>query len=103
MISQIKESASFLSKLGIVNPEVGIILGTGLGELGEKIDLEREVPYGNIPHFPISTVEFHRGRLLYGKLSGKKVLAMQGRFHYYEGYTNATDHLSRQGDEVSWD
>lgn len=68
-------------------PEFGIILGTGLGNLIEEIDVFHQLSYSNIPNFPISTVEFHRGKLIFGELSGRKVVAMQGRFHYYEGYT----------------
>jgi purine-nucleoside phosphorylase len=67
--------------------EVGIILGTGLGELINNIEIELEIPYQNIPFFPVSTVESHKGKLILGKLSGKSVVAMQGRFHYYEGYS----------------
>lgn len=68
-------------------PEFGIILGTGLGGLIQEIEVEEVIDYDNIPHFPISTVESHHGKLIFGQLSGKPVLAMQGRFHYYEGYT----------------
>ncbi len=67
--------------------EVGIVLGTGLGRLAESIEKEVQLAYNFIPHFPISTVESHFGRLIFGRLAGKKVVAMQGRFHYYEGYT----------------
>jgi len=84
---QIKEAASFLQQKGISNPQVGIILGTGLGNLAEKIQKEMEVNYSSIPHFPVSTVEFHKGKLIYGNLAAKKVIALQGRFHVYEGYT----------------
>lgn len=70
------------------NPvEVGIILGTGLGQLIKHIQVEKEIPYEQIPYFPVSTVESHKGKLIFGKLSGKSVVAMQGRFHYYEGYS----------------
>ena len=87
MIEQIKASAEFIkAKVGF-EPEVGIILGTGLGGLVEKIDIEAALPYAEIPNFPVSTVEGHSGRLIFGRLGGKKVVAMQGRFHYYEGYT----------------
>ena len=68
-------------------PQVAIILGTGLGQLADDIDVHTSIEYGDIPHFPLSTVETHEGRLLVGKLGGKSVVAMQGRFHYYEGYT----------------
>ena len=68
-------------------PEIGIILGTGLGSLADGIEISARVDYGDIPNFPISTVESHAGRLLFGHLKGKPVVAMQGRFHYYEGYT----------------
>ena len=68
-------------------PEVGIILGTGLGALADEIEIETAIPYSEIAHFPLSTVESHTGRLLFGTLSGRPVVAMQGRFHRYEGYT----------------
>ncbi|MCS7188601.1 MAG: purine-nucleoside phosphorylase [Bacteroidia bacterium] len=67
--------------------EIGIVLGTGLGRLAEAIEKEHQLAYNFIPHFPISTVESHFGRLIFGRLAGKRVVAMQGRFHYYEGYT----------------
>lgn len=68
-------------------PPVGIILGTGLGGLVDDIDIEVSIPYDALPHFPISTVESHHGNLIFGTLAGKSIVAMQGRFHYYEGYT----------------
>lgn len=86
-LQQIHESAEFLKAEGIIHPETGIILGTGLGNLATCISKEMEMDYSAIPHFPVSTVEFHKGKLIYGTLSGKKILAMQGRFHAYEGYT----------------
>ncbi|HOW32649.1 MAG TPA: purine-nucleoside phosphorylase, partial [Bacteroidales bacterium] len=86
LIDQILETASFLKQKGIDTPALGIVLGTGLGNLVNSIDVEQAIEYADIPHFPLSTVESHRGRLIYGKLAGQKVLAMQGRFHYYEGY-----------------
>lgn len=73
-------------KTGGFKPEIGIILGTGLGGLVNEIEVEHKLMYSNIPNFPISTLEFHSGRLLFGTLSGKRVVAMQGRLHYYEGY-----------------
>lgn len=87
MLSKIKETAEFLGKRGINSPETGIVLGTGLGKLVNHIQIEVEIDYAEIPYFPVSTVESHKGKLIYGTLSDKKVLAMQGRFHYYEGYS----------------
>jgi purine-nucleoside phosphorylase len=87
MKEKIKETSDFLQKEGIIQPEVGIILGTGLGKLVDEIAIEKELEYKRIPNFPVSTVEFHKGKLIYGKMDGKYVLAMQGRFHFYEGYT----------------
>lgn len=88
MINQIKEATDYLKKHGVAAPEVGVILGTGLGnKFVEKIKNPLAINYNSIPHFPISTVEFHKGKLIYGEVKGKKVLAMQGRFHYYEGYS----------------
>ncbi len=87
MIEKVGAAVKFLKEKGFENPEVGIILGTGLGALAEDIEVEKEFVYANIPHFPIATVEFHKGKLLYGNLGGKKVVAMQGRFHYYEGHS----------------
>jgi len=86
--NQIRETADFLKNLtNDFVPEIGIILGTGLGSLVDYITIEHEVSYADIPHFPIATVEFHSGKLYFGTLSDKKVVCMQGRFHYYEGYT----------------
>ena len=86
MLEKIKETAAFLKKEYPVMPETAIILGTGLGELVNHIDIEKEIPYQDIPNFPVSTVEGHSGKLIFGKLGTKEILAMQGRFHYYEGY-----------------
>ncbi|MBX2944293.1 MAG: purine-nucleoside phosphorylase [Cyclobacteriaceae bacterium] len=84
---EIKEATDFLLKRGVKAPEVGVILGTGLGNLFVKeIESPLVINYNSIPFFPISTVEYHKGQLIYGEVRGKKVLAMQGRFHYYEGY-----------------
>ena len=83
----IAETAEYLESKGFENPEIGIILGTGLGQLTEHIEIESEVSYNHIPNFPTATVEFHKGKLIYGSLAGKKVIVMQGRFHVYEGYT----------------
>lgn len=87
MINSIKNAAAYIAERTSFTPEVGIILGTGLGGLVEKIEIEHSIPYSEIPGFPVSTVEGHSGRLIMGMLGGKKVVAMQGRFHYYEGYT----------------
>ncbi|WP_089358395.1 purine-nucleoside phosphorylase [Ekhidna lutea] len=89
MIEKVSTAVKFLKEKGFDNPDVGIILGTGLGALIEDIEVEHEFVYSNIPHFPIATVEFHKGKLIYGTLAGKKVVAMQGRFHYYEGHSMA--------------
>lgn len=87
MLAQIQKTASFvLDRVGFT-PDIGIILGTGLGGLVDEIDIHASLEYSDIPGFPVSTVEGHRGRLIFGSLGGKKVVAMQGRFHYYEGYT----------------
>lgn len=86
MLEQIKESADYIRTRTGASPEVGIILGTGLGGLVNEIVIEHSVPYEEIPHFPLSTVEGHSGRLIFGTLGGRPVLAMQGRFHFYEGY-----------------
>ena len=87
MLQRIKESAEFLQKQTTYNPEVGIILGTGLGGLVNEIEIEHSISYEDIPNFPLSTVEGHTGRLIFGRLGGKQIVAMQGRFHFYEGYT----------------
>lgn len=81
------EAVEYISSKTEYKPEYLLILGTGLGQLGDEIDVQCTINYDQIPHFPVSTVESHAGRLLFGELGGKKVVAMQGRFHYYEGYT----------------
>lgn len=86
-MKEILKAAEYIKSQGVESPEVGIVLGTGLGNLATKIEAEATIEYQDIPHFPVSTVESHHGRLIYGELSGKKVIAMQGRFHYYEGYS----------------
>ena len=87
MLQTIKETASFISNKTKFNPEIGIILGTGLGGLVSEINIQHSIPYNEIPNFPVSTVEGHSGRLIFGTLGNKNVVAMQGRFHFYEGYT----------------
>jgi purine-nucleoside phosphorylase len=87
-MQQINLTTAYLEgQLDGLRPEFGIILGTGLGALVGDIDVRHSIPYADIPHFPISTVESHSGRLIFGELAGRQVVAMQGRFHYYEGYT----------------
>jgi len=86
-LQQIKETAAFLIEHGFKEPVVGIVLGTGLSELTNHIEAEKTIAYTDIPNFPLSTVEFHKGNLIYGRANGVQVVAMQGRFHYYEGYT----------------
>lgn len=81
------EALNFIQSKNDFEPEYLLILGTGLGQLGDEIDVQDSISYDEIPHFPVSTVESHAGRLLFGMLGGKKVIAMQGRFHFYEGYT----------------
>ncbi|WP_034062417.1 purine-nucleoside phosphorylase [Lacinutrix jangbogonensis] len=87
MIKYINETAEYLQGKGFKNPEIGIILGTGLGKLVDEIEIISEVSYNQVPHFPTATVEFHKGKLIYGTLEGKTVIVMQGRFHLYEGYS----------------
>lgn len=88
MHSKIDESLKYIhNHIGDFRPEIGIILGTGLAGLAGEIEVEKQLPYANIPNFPMSTVEFHTGKLIFGTLNGKKVVAMQGRLHYYEGYS----------------
>lgn len=86
-MENIRAAADYIKARGVDNAKIGIVLGTGLGNLALQIDAEQTIDYADIPNFPISTVESHSGKLIYGNLNGKKVLAMQGRFHYYEGYS----------------
>ncbi len=87
MIKYIEETTEFLQEKGFENPEIGIILGTGLGQLVNEIEVIQEISYNHIPNFPTATVEFHKGKLIYGKIEGKLCIVMQGRFHLYEGYS----------------
>jgi len=87
MTDALKKTTDFLKEKGVENPAVGIVLGTGLGRFADLIDVIARIDYTEIPGFPRATVEFHSGRLIYGRLHGKYVLAMQGRYHYYEGYS----------------
>jgi purine-nucleoside phosphorylase len=87
LISKINETLDLIRKHTKDNFPVGIILGTGLGGLAKEINIEHEIDYADLPHFPLSTVESHHGKLIFGAINGKKVVAMQGRFHFYEGYS----------------
>lgn len=87
MWNKVQDTVKFLQKKGITSPDYGIILGTGLGNLVEKIEIEITIPYKEIPNFPVSTVAGHSGELIFGAIGNKKVVAMRGRFHYYEGWT----------------
>jgi purine-nucleoside phosphorylase len=87
MPEKINATVNFLKAKGIDHPEIGIVLGTGLGKLVDHIRVHTTIEYADIPDFQLSTVEFHKGHLIYGELEGKMVLVMQGRYHYYEGYT----------------
>lgn len=87
MIKALEETTEFLEARGFDKPEIGIILGTGLGKLIDELEIITEVSYNHIPGFPTATVEFHKGKLIFGRLDGKKVVVMQGRFHIYEGYS----------------
>lgn len=86
MLTQFKESVDYIRSRTTIQPTIGIILGTGLGGLVKEIEIIDEIEYKDIPNFPVSTVESHKGKLIFGNLGGKQIVAMQGRFHYYEGY-----------------
>lgn len=85
--SFIAEAVNFLKSKGLGEPSVGFVLGTGLNSLVEQMEVSLSIPYSDIPHFPVSTVEFHEGKLIVGTIGKKAVLVMQGRFHFYEGYS----------------
>ncbi len=87
LYTQIQKALAFLRQRTDHQPDYGLILGTGLGRLTDEIDIEFEIPYGEIPHFPVSTVQSHRGKLVFGQLAGAQVVCLSGRFHYYEGYS----------------
>ncbi|MFN8253525.1 MAG: purine-nucleoside phosphorylase [Ferruginibacter sp.] len=86
MLEKINEAVSFIREQYSKKPQVGIVLGSGLSSFTKEITVEKEISYGEIPHFPISTVQGHSGKLIFGQLGGKTVVCMSGRFHYYEGY-----------------
>ena len=85
-MEKINEAVKYIQSVYTGKPLVGIVLGSGLGSFTNEIKIEKEISYSDIPHFPVSTVKGHSGKLIFGELSGKKVVAMAGRFHYYEGY-----------------
>jgi len=87
LYDQIQETIQFIRSKTNFQPEFGIILGTGLGQLTDDIEVVFEIPYSEIPHFPVSTVQSHKSKLIFGKLAGKNIVAMAGRFHFYEGYS----------------
>lgn len=86
MLAKIQETAEWIKNHTQMRPLTAIVLGTGLGRLAAEIEIVDEFPYQDIPNFPVSTVEGHSGKLIFGRLGGKDVMALQGRFHYYEGY-----------------
>lgn len=87
LYEKVKESEKYIRATGASMPLIGVILGSGLGRFGESIEDPMEISYGDIPHFPVSTVKGHEGKLIFGKVNGVEILAMKGRFHYYEGYS----------------
>ena len=87
MLQTITETVSYIKSIINLQPEIGIILGTGLGGMVNEIEINTVLNYEDIPNFPVSTVESHHGKLIFGKMNGKRIVAMQGRFHYYEGYS----------------
>ena len=86
MLQKIDETTAFLKAKGFFGAETAVVLGTGLGSFVDHITIEQTIPYGSIPNFPVATVEFHKGQLMLGTIAGKKLIVMQGRFHFYEGY-----------------
>ena len=86
VINQLKETTDYIRQYCAYKPTIGVVLGSGLGNFTEDMVVEKEINYADIPHFPISTVEGHSGKLIFGEMAGKRVVAMAGRFHYYEGY-----------------
>ena len=86
VIQRLQETTAYIHSIHPFSPEIGIVLGSGLGNFTQELSIEHEIPYHNIPHFPVSTVEGHSGKLILGQVNGKRVVAMAGRFHFYEGY-----------------
>src|SRR5687767_1904960 len=87
IIQQLHETTAFIKNLYPHTPEAGIVLGSGLGNFVQELSVEKEIAYDTIPHFPVSTVEGHHGKMIFGELSGRKIVVMAGRFHFYEGYS----------------
>jgi purine-nucleoside phosphorylase len=87
MMKKIQEATAYIQGIVSTRPKVGIVLGSGLGSFTNELNIEHEIPYSDIPHFPVSTVKGHNSKLIFGELAGKKVVVMAGRFHFYEGYT----------------
>src|SRR6476469_3476098 len=87
MWEKVQETVEYISQKTNFDPEYGVILGSGLGSFTDDMEVEFTLPYSEIPNFPVSTVEGHKGALVFGTIGNKKVIAMQGRFHYYEGYS----------------
>ncbi len=87
MLHEISEATAYLKNKGFENPEIGIVLGTGLKKFIDQMEVEVQIPYSKIPHFPVATMEYHAGHLIMGTCGGKRVIAMQGRYHFYEGYS----------------
>lgn len=87
MLLEIQQTIEYIRKITSTQPEIGVILGSGLGGFSSQIDVEKEIPYSDIPNFPVSTVAGHQGKLVVGTVAGRKIIAMQGRFHFYEGYS----------------
>ncbi len=87
ILQKIEETTAYLQARGFTGALTGVVLGTGLGAFIDLVTVEQSIPYSDIPHFPVSTVEFHKGQLIMGTIGNKKIIAMQGRFHYYEGYS----------------
>lgn len=89
VLEQITQTVDYIRSIYAETPEVGVILGSGLGNFSKEIEVEKEIPYADIPNFPVSTVKGHQGKLVFGWMEGKRIVAMAGRFHFYEGYDTA--------------
>ena len=87
VLARIQETVRFIQQVYPHTPEIGVVLGSGLGNFSNGIEIELEIPYAEVPHFPVSTVQGHSGKLIFGKMEGKRIVAMAGRFHFYEGYS----------------